>query len=86
MRRRRGRTVLAMPRDLNTRAAITVVEPLLRALRRHHVFAVGRPHGGHVVLSFAIGELTGVRPIRVGDPDILRSISVTYEHEMLAAW
>ena len=45
VRRRRGRTVLAMPRDLNTRAAITVVEPLLRALRRHHVFAVGRPHG-----------------------------------------
>ena len=67
--------------DLNSGSTIDVVQPLLSAFGRHHVRAVRRPYGRHVVLPLSVGQLMCVRPVGIRDPEVFRSVTVTDEDD-----
>ena len=74
-------TIATLPRDLHPRPAVLVPQPELRALVRHHVLAVRRPHRRHVVVALGVGELARVAAVGVRHPDVLGAVPVAHEDD-----
>ncbi len=92
VRRHAGLRWPARPfRHLDAVPAVPVVQEeivdgreLRRIARHHDVLAVGRPLGGDELRLLRLRERARIAPVRVDDPEVVRSAPIAHEDDLLA--